>query len=367
MTILLRSLLAFWLLHSMQYFVGVLGQMIAEESYAFNRSEKASIDRHLQSLLGPDKSTTHEECITVEMVGRLGNLMFQYAAMVGYCRRRGLPYETCAHLTNPKFYDPELPIRELTNNFHIRYKQSANCKLISERYTEHAYDVHAMLFDKEVMTVKPGTMIIGYLQSWRYFHPHAEKDIRKIFSFRNEEIATKGLAFISDVRDLLPSPGYKVVAVHVRLGDKANNTFYNSWSLSEEYYKRAITLLNERHGGNVALVFFTGGAISSSDAAADEKWTESHYGALNEHVFFESSGHHLVAMQSMMACDAIIVGHSSYSWWAAYLSASMEIVAPKYMFPSGGPGYRHEDYYLPWWSLLAEDPNEDRIIGINPF
>lgn len=315
------------------------------------------------STSSPPEST---DCITVEFVGRMGNLMFQYAAMVGYCHRRGLAWEYCAHAVNPKYYEADLPLKEMMYNFHIPYKRSRYCQLRNQRYTEHAHDVHAMMFDKDVLKVEPGTTVVGYLQSWRYFHPHAESQVRHIFRLKNDAIREQGQGFILDVRKSLPSPDYKVVGVHIRLGDKVGNSFYNSWALSEAYYQRAIELLNRRHA-NVSLVFFTGGALDAATIANDEDWTHQHYGAANQYVFFESSGDHLVALQSLMSCDAIIVAHSSFSWWAAYLSNSLEIVAPKQMFPLNGPGYNYEDYYLPWWTLLDENHDEDRIIGVNPF
>lgn len=307
------------------------------------------------------------DCITVDFVGRLGNLMFEYAAMVGYCHRRGLAWESCAHLTDPKHYELELPMKDMVNNFYIPYKRSKHCQIRPNQwYREHAEDVHAMMFDKNVLTVEPGTIIVGFLQSWRYFHPHAEKAVRHIFRLRDPQIREQGKAFVTDIKKSLPSSDYKVIGVHVRLGDKIGNSHYNAWSLSAAYYQRAIELLNRRHE-NVSLVFFTGGALDASTIANDENWTQEHFAADDKHVFFESSGNHLVALQSLMLCDAIIAGHSTFSWWAAYLSTSMEIVAPKYMFPPDGPNYRYKDYYLPYWSLLAEDPVEDRIVGINPF
>jgi hypothetical protein len=51
-------------------------------------------------------------------------------------------------------------------------------------------------------------------------------------------------------------------------------------------------------------------------------------------VFYENSGDEFIAMRTMMHCDVIIVAHSSFSWWAAYLSNSMEIIAPRDIYPS---------------------------------
>lgn len=53
----------------------------------------------------------------------------------------------------------------------------------------------------------------------------------------------------------------------------------------------------------------------------------------SHHVFYESSGDEFTALRSLMRCDVIVVAHSSFSWWAAYLSDTMEVIAPKDLYP----------------------------------
>jgi len=75
-----------------------------------------------------------------------------------------------------------------------------------------------------------------------------------------------------------------------------------------------------------------------------------------------------VAMRTMMHCDVIIVAHSSFSWWAAYLSNSMEIIAPRDIYPANSIHFVEvDDVYPPWWSLLAQNTSLDRIVGYNPY
>ena len=59
----------------------------------------------------------------------------------------------------------------------------------------------------------------------------------------------------------------------------------------------------------------------------------------------------------LIGCDALIIGASSFGWWAAYLSKipGRRIVAPQVMVLPGSDfadEYVVEDYYPPDWMLL---------------
>jgi hypothetical protein len=50
-------------------------------------------------------------------------------------------------------------------------------------YHEHPEDQYAIKFDPLVLEQPPGTMLHGYLQSYKYFHPHAKEYIKSVFQF----------------------------------------------------------------------------------------------------------------------------------------------------------------------------------------
>ena len=81
------------------------------------------------------------------------------------------------------------------------------------------------------------------------------------------------------------------------------------------------------------------------------------------HYHFEKSGDHLKAMRSLSLCDGLVIGQSTFGWWAAYISNSSDVIAPKNMFAEKGPRFLVDDYFLPWWTLLSSVPEEDRIVG----
>lgn len=306
-------------------------------------------------------------CLTSELNGRMGNLMFQHASIIGICTARGLDYKKCAYLSNSGWNTWDLPIKEFIQTFHLPQDNAATCKIGRGMfYREKSFE-----YDPHFMEVPLGTTVRGWMQSWRYFHPHAEKIIRQLYTVPEAPSRTAA-AFISNIRRLVPH-NYKLIGVHVRLGDKLGNPqnahFYDQWALSEDYYRKAVRLLTARHPHS-ALVFFSGGGENKNAMNRDREWTRARFGSISNNTFFDHSEDHFVALKALSMCDSIVVAHSTFSWWAGYLSDTLEVVAPYHLFSAAAgekEGYRMEDYYPPWWSVISNNTAEDRVVGFNPL
>jgi hypothetical protein len=101
--------------------------------------------------------------------------------------------------------------------------------------------------------------LLGYFQSWKYFHPHAEFIVRRAFVF-NSNIENSSNAFIGGIRKKCRSKDYcKLIGVQVRVGDKLNNNFYDQWSLRELYFRKAMSLFAKKFPHfELHFVFFVG-------------------------------------------------------------------------------------------------------------
>lgn len=303
-----------------------------------------------------------ESCLTVDFAGRTGNLMFEYATLVGVCTARGQDYRTCARLSIPGW--TFWPVDEFVKEFNLT---SADCKvdrklMVSEKVAS---------YDEDIMKAPTGSVLHGWLQSWKYFHPHASNIVHDTFIIPAKSAAPAD-EFISQIRYQTP-PGTFLIAVHVRVGDKIHDPQfqhrYDQWSLSEHYYKKAIRLLQLRHPQS-ALVIFSGGGETKDDLRNDRQWTKERFGKEGTLVFFDESENHFTSLRAIGLCDAVVIAHSTFSWWAAYLSSTLEVVAPYHFYTSqieAEKQYRVEDYYLPWWSVISQNSSEDRIVGWNPL
>lgn len=307
-------------------------------------------------------------CYTIDFNGRLGNLMFQYGAVIGLCAKQNMSLSSCAYIKNPEFWDSGCPVRTLVHTFNL-FKSPINGCILTSTYTEHGGHTNDIKFDPNVLLQPLGTALVGYYQGWQYFD-HARPLIKQTYTFP-AAVQHEASRFIYSVRENCPNLNCKVVGVHIRLGDKLHMNWYNSWALSSAYYLKAMNIVMHRHSSsNLMFVFFVGGSETNNDVHEHEPWVISHIAKpLNlssDQMFIEKSNDHLIALQSLMICDIIITASSSFSWWGAYLSDSMEIYAPRNLFEKGSANEMHvevEDYYPPFWTWLSEDPHEDRIIG----
>ena len=152
--------------------------------------------------------------------------------------------------------------------------------------------------------------LYGYFQSWKYF-ANCEDKIRHYFHF--------------------PKLPLKGVAVHVRHGDYLYLNHIHP-VLPLEYYQEAM----KQFKGEAFTIF--------SD---DIEWCKENFTGKNVD-FFEPNGNDFLDFSYMAGFSKFIIANSSYSWWAAWLSGSSEIIAPKTWVTTEDK----DDRVLPAWSRL---------------
>ncbi len=176
-------------------------------------------------------------------------------------------------------------------------------------------------FESELLGCRGNVRIEGYWQSPRYFN-EIEAIIRREFAFRhspdglNAEIASRISADNS-------------ISVHLRCGDYINDpkTRAHHGNCSMEYYKTAMTLMNDRIPDAHFYIF--------SD---EPDWAREHLAPDYPHTYVShnDSDHAHEDMRLMSLCRHNIIANSSFSWWAAWLNSHPErqVIAPKHWFNS---------------------------------
>jgi len=238
--------------------------------------------------------------------GRLGNQMFQYAALKAQSLRIGidcyLPNHTnlkadgCFDLTNNKWISYKL---DLYDCFKITTKliNRNECTI----YTEKDYS-----FDSSIVNVSDNTAIEGYFQSYKYFEDY-DAEIRKEFTFKDELLAkcTKVISNYSNT-----------VAIHIRRGDQVAHP--GMWNVTLAYIQEA---LNQFTDDEYTFLVF-------SD---DINWCKQ---VFPDGVIFMEGNSQYEDMCLMTLCNHNIISNSTFSWWAAYLNSnsSKKVLAPKNWF-----------------------------------
>jgi hypothetical protein len=255
--------------------------------------------------------------------GRLGNQMFQYAALKAISLETGfscfLPDNTkvksdgAFNFTNNKWIPYKL---DLLNVFEITTP-------ILNVQTNFTYQEKEFMFEPEIFNINDNTAIEGYFQSYKYFDKYKDIILSE-FTFK-KEILYKCFNIISKYQNK--------VAIHVRRGDYVNHPGF--WTITQEYLQASLSYFNDKE--YTFLIF--------SD---DMEWCKSIF---PEGVVFMESNNQFIDLCLMSMCEHNIISNSSFSWWAAYLNKNdnKKIIAPSNWFTQPKP---LNDLYLENWIII---------------
>ena len=263
-------------------------------------------------------------------MGRLGNQMFQYAALKGIAAHRGYEY------TIP----PENPRIQIDNYGLIEAFELSDNKKIGWLNTQ--YDIIAekhFHFDEDLFNTFPdGSGLYGFFQSEKYFK-HIEDEIREDFTFKKE--------WLEPCEGFRKDLGDEVIFLHVRRGDPnlADKRGFK-WAYTQcssqhppqplEYYEKALKEFDD----DMPVVVFS----DSIDWVKEQDLFKPDRFMISEQTDKFSDGALVpyVDLCLMTLCDHAIIANSSMSWWGAWLIQNeyKKVVAPKMWF---GPAYADKD------------------------
>lgn len=177
----------------------------------------------------------------------------------------------------------------------------------------------------------------GYWQSAKYFESYAET-IRQDFTFQLPESD-----LLESFRAAILNAGEGAVSVHVRRGDylaKKNASLFAS--LADRYYLDAINLLKGKQKNAKFFVFSDDITWCRKAFVGDEFVFVS--GFIGENSYLD--------MYLMSLCGANIIANSTFSWWGAWLNKAPNkiVVAPTAWFSD--QSIKTSDIYPGDWVLV---------------
>ena len=256
--------------------------------------------------------------------GRLGNQMFQYAALRGIAANRNfdwcIPPEGFPSLTNYGLYDA-FKLKNLTEKNvgvlnpiiskqeQFSFYNLANANRNVRNRIERSYEFDEDLFN----TVEDNTNIDGFFQSEKYFK-HIESEIREDFEFVD--------GILEPCKEFMKQFS-EVIFLHVRRGDNVGREDLCRIPKLEGYYADALTRFSD-----------TAAVLVCSD---DIEWCKEQ-SFFNDERFFLSENNErynfkcldgdnvlrnstipYVDLCLMSLCNGGIIPTSTLSWWGAYL------------------------------------------------
>lgn len=261
--------------------------------------------------------------IIVEIIGGLGNQMFQYA----FGRALSLKNNTDLKLDISAFDKYKLHNYNL-NKFNIvenladkneveglKYNKYFWIKKKSKSYVEEP----KFNFSKELLELPENVYLKGYFQSEKYFLPIRETLL--------QDFMPKGALSTKNNEMLEKITSSNSVSLHVRRGDYANNanTMKVHGLCSLDYYQKAVDYISSKVDNPHFFLF--------SD---DPEWVKGNLKLdyLTTIVDINSGDDGIFDMNLMKNCKHNIIANSSFSWWGAWLNQNMQkiVIAPEKWF-----------------------------------
>lgn len=233
-------------------------------------------------------------------LGRLGNQMFQFAALKGIARNRGFEY-----CFPPSTNKNEWTDHQLFLPFNLSQTSQLNIQYIDQSRPVVFEDTFS--FNEKLFNECPDWVSLhGFFQTERYFK-HIENEIRGDFSFRSEILNP-----CEEMICQIDNP----ISLHIRRTDYTTNP--NHTVLSLDYYQKALEQFDEN---STVLVF--------SD---DPHWCNRQELFSDDRFLIAEGNTNYVDLCLMTLCSGHIIANSSFSWWGAWLSNSKKVVAPSGWF-----------------------------------
>ena len=255
-------------------------------------------------------------------LGRLGNQMFQYAALKGIAAHHG--YEVIIPNHDHKVRDPSG--FDLKIEIHQPFLMESLERLGVVR---GVLEVHERMYtyDQELVDMCPdNTSLSGFFQTEKYFK-HVKEGIKKDFTFHKE--------IIDPCKEMI-EPFGDVISLHVRRTDYTTNPNHAALDLS--YYEEALKRMPK---GLPVMIF--------SD---DPSWCSKQEIFSDDRFLVSESGNQHVDLCLMTMCKYHINANSSFSWWGSWLADSKRVTAPSKWFGPGLANQDTKDIYAEGWEVI---------------
>jgi len=269
---------------------------------------------------------TTNPIVSVNIMGGLGNQLFQIASAYAYARKK----------------NGTLQILNITQSgkrpvyWNTILKQIKPYLVSSLPLLEQWHETMATQYLEIGDLTEKGIYLNGYLQSSKYFYNNTLKhEIRNLFQPDNDL-----LNHVYTTYKYLIENRERVVIVHARRTDYLAAAACHG-PLEGSYYRKAVDEIMKK----VDNPFF----LLTSDDNSYWKEIEQDIFKVYQHEYFilegESDIHTFALLQQF---NNVIMSNSSFIWWTTWMANASNVIVPSKWFGPAGPQF-YEDIYENHW------------------
>ena len=286
--------------------------------------------------------------IIVELIGGLGNQLFQYANAMNLAKQLGRDVffdleffnndEYKKYYKLDKFNTKVIPAKiEDSRKIKKRTITPRIARRILRKLGSDGYYNKSNYFDESwfeandsiELNKKMNIFVSGYFTDKKYFD-NINDQILEDFKL-SVPLNESNIAILNKIQNT------NSVSVHIRRGDYVTNPFFTTVNL--EYYHRAMKYMESLVENPKYFIF--------SD---DMNWVKNNFSMMVnfEYVEINDMNTDFMELFLMSRCKHNIIANSTFSWWGAWLNSNTKknVVAPYSWFEDEVSQAKYENNYL---------------------
>lgn len=269
----------------------------------------------------------------IGFIGRLGNQMFQYAALYSMSKKFNLDFALCKN--NLELYKCFNISAKVFSHYYSEFVLpngvpsdivSSGHNIVLQTEEQNGRFLNTAFDSNFYNTNHDNKSILGFFQNYKYFIDF-EKDIRKQFVFK-ERYKNIAKFYLEQTFQ-----NKKIIALHIRRTDYLNSHFLNNLTL--DYYNDALSHFDL--------------SIPTLVFSDDPDWCEGQDCFSGDRFHIMRSGNTYLDLCLMSMCNYHIIANSTYSWWGSWLAKSEKTICPKKWFQPYASFVDSNGLRLPHW------------------
>lgn len=267
--------------------------------------------------------------ITINVMGGLGNQLFQIFTLISYSIDQKNPFFF------GKLNEPPKDRPYYWNNFLYKLKPFFKNYEINKQIREPSFHY----FNLPNINSDQNIRLIGYYQSYKYFHDNTEI-ICKMINYKEQR---------EKIKDKFHSTFFNnTVSLHFRIGDYKRKQHFHP-VLTTEYYINALNKLIEKTNKKDWHILYFCEAENNSEVLKKINIIKEQF----PEITFECVDHKLKDWEQLLVmtlCQHNIIANSTFSWWGAYLNLNENyVIYPNIWFGPKGPKINKLDLFPNEW------------------